>query len=73
MTERSLTDEWEAQAGAWERWTRTQYLLRYRSRTLTGRQVGIAPAARPAVRVLDGYLQGDGVRKVTRETRTNTP
>jgi len=50
-----------------------QYLLRYGGRTLTGRQGGIAPSARPAVRLLDGYLQGDGVRKVTRETRTNSP
>jgi hypothetical protein len=49
-----------------------QYLLRYRGRTLTGRQGGIARPARPAVRVLDGYLDGIGVRRVTRDRATGS-
>ena len=41
--------------------------------TVTGTQGGIAPAARPAIRTLDGYLSGIGVRSVTRERATSRP
>jgi hypothetical protein len=47
------------------------YLMRYHGRTLTGRAGGIAPAARPAVRRLDGYIDGIGVGKPTRESATH--
>jgi hypothetical protein len=50
-----------------------QYLVRYRGRTLTGRQGAIAPAARPAVKLLDGFIDGIGVRRTTRESATNNP
>jgi len=50
-----------------------QYLVRYRGRTQTGRQGAIAPAARPAVRLLDGFIDGIGVRRTTRESATNNP
>ena len=50
-----------------------QYLLRYRGRTFTAREGGVVPAARPAVRILDGFIDGVGVRKVTRENATHTP
>ena len=50
-----------------------QYLVRYRGRTLTGRQGAIAPQARPAVRLLDGFIDGVGVRRTTRESATNNP
>jgi hypothetical protein len=49
------------------------YLLRYRGRTLTGRQGGIDPRARPTVRVLDGFIDGIGVRRYTRENATSAP
>jgi hypothetical protein len=39
------------------------YLLRYHGRTLTGRAGGIAPSAKPAVRLLDGLIDGSGVAK----------
>ena len=38
------------------------YLLRYRGRTFTAREGGVVPAARPAVRILDGFIDGVGVR-----------
>jgi hypothetical protein len=47
------------------------YLMRYRGQTLTGRAGGITPAARAAVRRLDGYIDGIGVGKPTRETATH--
>jgi len=50
-----------------------QYLLRYRGRTFTAREGGVVPAARPAVRILDGFIDGVGVRKVTRESATHAP
>ena len=34
---------------------------------------GVVPAARPAVRILDGFIDGVGVRKVTRENATHAP
>ena len=43
-----------------------QYLVRYRGRTQTARQGGVVPAARPAVRLLDGFIDGIGVRAPTR-------
>jgi len=50
-----------------------QYLLRYRGRTFTAREGGVVRAARPAVRILDGFIDGIGVRRVTRESSTNNP
>lgn len=50
-----------------------QYLLRLGARTLTGREGGIVPAARPAVRRLDGYIDGIGVRAVKTTTSTHRP
>ena len=50
-----------------------QYLLRHRGRTFTAREGGVVPAARPAVRILDGFIDGVGVRKVTRESATHAP
>ena len=50
-----------------------QYLVRYRGRTQTGRQGAIVPAARPAVKLLDGFIDGIGVRRATRETATTNP
>jgi hypothetical protein len=50
-----------------------QYLLRYRGRTFTAREGGVATRARPAVRILDGFIDGIGVRRVTRESATNSP
>ena len=47
------------------------YILRYHGRTLAGRDGAIVPAARPAVRLLDGYINGIGVRPPTRETATH--
>jgi hypothetical protein len=40
-----------------------QYLMRYRGRTQTAREGGIVPVARPAVRLLDGFIDGIGVRE----------
>ena len=39
-----------------------QYLIRYRGRTQTAREDGVIPAARPAVKLLDGFIDGIGVR-----------
>ena len=50
-----------------------QYLLRHDGRTLTGRQGAIAPAARPAIRRLDGYIDGIGVRQVRTDAATHAP
>jgi hypothetical protein len=50
-----------------------QYLLRYRGRTLTARAGGVVVEARPAVRILDGLIDGIGVRRVTRENATGRP
>jgi hypothetical protein len=50
-----------------------QYLLRYRGRTFTAREGGVVARARPAVRILDGFIDGIGVRRVTRESATNSP
>jgi hypothetical protein len=50
-----------------------QYLLRYRGRTFTAREGGVVARARGAVRILDGFIDGTGVRKVTRESATHTP
>ncbi len=49
------------------------YLMRYRGETLTGRQGAISPRARPAVELLDGFIDGIGVERATRETATNNP
>jgi len=49
------------------------YLMRYRGGTLTGRQGAISPRARPAVELLDGFIDGSGVKRATRETSTNNP
>jgi hypothetical protein len=48
------------------------YLFRIHGRTLTGRAGGLSPESRPAVRLLDGYINGIGVRKYTREHATHT-
>lgn len=48
-----------------------QYLLRYRGRTLTGRAGGLAPAAKPAVAILDGFINGVGVRQVKTKVQTH--
>jgi hypothetical protein len=48
------------------------YLIRFGGRTLTGRAGGIEPAARPAVRLLDGLIDAIGVAKVTRKNQTQT-
>ena len=50
----------------------TQFLIRYRGRTLTARQGGITPEARPAVKLLDGLINGIGIRSTTRERATHT-
>ena len=50
-----------------------RYLLRSRGRTFTAREGGVVPAARPAVRILDGFVDGIGVRRVTRENATHAP
>jgi hypothetical protein len=49
-----------------------QYLLRLDGRTITGRAGGIAPAARPAVRMLDGYIDGVGVTQGKTAVRTHS-
>jgi len=49
------------------------YLLRIRGHALTARAGGLSPDARPAVRLLDGYINGIGVRRYTREHATHTP
>jgi hypothetical protein len=49
------------------------YLLRLHGRTITARQGAIAPAARPAIRRLDGYIDGIGVREIKTRTRTHRP
>jgi hypothetical protein len=49
-----------------------QYLLRHRGRTLTGRAGGIGPAARPAVKILDGFIDGIGVRKIKTDVQTHS-
>lgn len=49
----------------------TQFILRYRGRTQTAREGGIVPRARPAVRLLDGLINGIGIRATTRERATH--
>ncbi len=49
-----------------------QYLLRYRGRTLTGRAGGIAASARPAVRLLDGIIDGGSIAKKRLVAQTHT-
>ena len=49
------------------------YLLRYRGRTFTAREGGVIADARPVVRILDGFIDGIGVRRVTRENATHEP
>ena len=49
----------------------TQFLLRYRGRTQTARQGGIVPAARPAVKLLDGLINGVGIKATTRDRATH--
>ena len=49
------------------------YLMRYRGETLTGRQGAISPRARPAVELLDGFIDGTGVKRATRENATHEP
>jgi hypothetical protein len=51
----------------------TQYLLRYGKRTLTGREGGIARAARPAVRRLAGYVDGVGAKEIKTINSTHRP
>jgi hypothetical protein len=48
-----------------------QYILRYDGRTLIGVQGAIAPRARAAVRLLDGYIDGVGIARVVHETKTH--
>ena len=50
----------------------TQFILRYRGRTQTAREGGIVPRARPAVKLLDGLINGVGIRATTRERATHT-
>jgi hypothetical protein len=50
-----------------------QYLLRFGGRTFTAREGGVVAEARPAVRILDGLIDGIGVRRVTRENATGRP
>jgi hypothetical protein len=50
----------------------TQFILRYRGRTQTARQGGIVPRARPAVKLLDGLINGIGIRQTTRDRATHT-
>ena len=38
-----------------------------------GGEGGVVPAARPAVRILDGFIDGVGARKVTWENATHAP
>jgi hypothetical protein len=52
---------------------RANYLMRYRGRTLTGQEGSLVPRARAAVRLLDGFIDGIGVGRPTRETATNAP
>jgi hypothetical protein len=49
-----------------------QYLLRFDGRTMTGRLGGISRRARPAVKVLDGLLDGIGVAETTRQNQTHS-
>jgi hypothetical protein len=49
-----------------------QYLMRYGSRTLTGSAGGISPRAKPAVKLLEGLLDGSGVARTTRENQTHS-
>lgn len=48
------------------------YLIRFDGHTVTGRAGGIEPAARPAVRLLEGLIDGVGVAKVTRTNQTHS-
>lgn len=48
----------------------TTYLVRYRGRTLSGLESGLDPRARPAVEQLDGFIDGIGVTRATRENAT---
>jgi hypothetical protein len=50
-----------------------QYLMRFHGRTLTGRDGAIAPRARAAVRLLDGYIDGIGVRSTKKDKQTHSP
>jgi hypothetical protein len=49
------------------------YLVRVGRRTFTGRAGAIAHRARPSVRLLDGFIDGIGVREYTREHATSAP
>jgi hypothetical protein len=49
------------------------YLMRYDGRTRIGRAGGILRAARPVVKRLDGYIDGEGVGKPSRENATHAP
>ncbi len=51
----------------------TTYLVRYRGRTLSGLKDGLDPRARPAVEQLDGFIDGIGVTRATRENATHDP
>ncbi len=44
-----------------------------RGRTLTAREGGIVPAARPAIRRLERYIDGIGVREVKTDVSTHRP
>jgi putative hemolysin len=50
----------------------TQFILRYRGRTQTAREGGIVPRARAAVKLLDGLINGVGIRQTTRDRATHT-
>lgn len=50
-----------------------QYLLRLHGRTLTAREGGIVPAGRPAIRRLERYIDGIGVREVKTDVSTHRP
>jgi hypothetical protein len=62
----TLTSDRPAPGGA-------QYLLRIGDRALTGREGGLSARAKPAVRRLDGYIDGIGVRQVETTTATHRP
>jgi hypothetical protein len=51
----------------------TTYIIRYRGRTLSGLKKGLDARARPAVKQLDGFIDGIGVTRATRENATHEP
>jgi hypothetical protein len=49
-----------------------QYLLRMHGHAIVGRAGGIARAARPAVKLLNGYIDGIGVVRVKQDEQTHS-